>query len=167
MGYAAFLEGWRRAGFLAKLCIGNTIRWGASPQVLSLRTGQRTRPLMAFSRSCSNRPGRCSLLLVAAIAFGCFCTSGLTAQQPSWTLAGPAFSASVADIQAEAAKVKPEPFMEATVFYERDSYQIAASGAVTLRHSLLYRIESQNRHGSQSRDPHPDRRAVAENLLAS
>ena len=98
---------------------------------------------MAFFRSYSNRLGHRSLLICIGIWFSCFCASGLTAQQPSWTVAGPAFSASVADIQAEAAKMKPEPFMEATVFYERDSYQIAASGAVTLRHTLLYRIESQ------------------------
>jgi hypothetical protein len=43
------------------------------------------------------------------------------AQQPQWPLTGPALSASPAEIQAAAAKIPAEPFMEATVFFERDA----------------------------------------------
>jgi len=65
------------------------------------------------------------------------------AQAPTWPLDGPAFTASVEDIQKAAAKAPPEKFMEVTVLLERDSYTIDLEGRVTYRHSMIYRIETQ------------------------
>ena len=79
------------------------------------------------------------LLLLATLA-----TASLTAQEAAWPLDGPAFSASPQELQEAAAKVPVEQFVEATVLFERDIYTIAPSGAVTIRHSLLYRIDNQS-----------------------
>ncbi|MGA3372883.1 MAG: DUF3857 domain-containing protein [Terracidiphilus sp.] len=81
--------------------------------------------------------GALALLLAApatAQAFG---------QTPVWQLDEPAFSASVADIQNAAAKIAPEKFMDATVFFERDAYAIDGQGRVSYRHRMIYRIETQ------------------------
>ncbi len=68
----------------------------------------------------------------------------VSAQTPVWQLNGPAFSASVDEIQKSAAKIVPEKFMNATILFERDAYTIDAEGRVTYRHSMLYRIETQD-----------------------
>jgi hypothetical protein len=64
-------------------------------------------------------------------------------QEAAWPFVGPAFQASVADVQKAAAQITPEKFMEATVLFERDAYHFDAEGRVTYRHVLLYRIETQ------------------------
>ncbi|HEY3626757.1 MAG TPA: DUF3857 domain-containing protein [Terracidiphilus sp.] len=64
-------------------------------------------------------------------------------QQPAWALTGRAFSASVEELRAAAAKIPAEKFMEATVLFERDAYTFDAEGRSTYRHSILYRIETQ------------------------
>jgi tetratricopeptide (TPR) repeat protein/transglutaminase-like putative cysteine protease len=66
------------------------------------------------------------------------------AQEPSWSLVGPAFSASVEEIQKAAAAVPAEKYMEATVLFERDAYTLDMQGRVTYRHSMVYRIETQS-----------------------
>ena len=66
------------------------------------------------------------------------------AQEPSWTLVGPAFSASAEDIQKAAAAVPAEKYMDATVLFERDAYALDMQGRVTYRHSMVYRIEAQS-----------------------
>jgi len=63
-------------------------------------------------------------------------------QAPVWPLDGPAFSASVEEIQKAAANVPSEKFVEATVLFERNSYTLDAHGRVTFRHSMISRIES-------------------------
>jgi len=65
------------------------------------------------------------------------------AQQPQWPYTGPAFAASPADIQAAAAKIAAEPFMEATVFFERDAYSIDTAARMTCKHTLIYRVETE------------------------
>jgi len=65
------------------------------------------------------------------------------AQEPVWTLTGPAFSASVEDLRAAAARIPAEKFMEATVLMERDAYTFDADGRATYRHFIVYRIETQ------------------------
>jgi tetratricopeptide (TPR) repeat protein len=64
--------------------------------------------------------------------------------QPGWPLNGPAFSASVDELQKAAAKITAEKFMEATVLFERDSYSFDAGNRLTYRHTLIYRIESKD-----------------------
>ena len=61
--------------------------------------------------------GCASILLLALPALQ------LHGQSPAWKLDGPAFSASVEDLQKAAAAVPPEKFIEATVFFERDAYR--------------------------------------------
>lgn len=65
------------------------------------------------------------------------------AQSPGWPIAGPAMSASPAEIQAAAAKIQAEPFTEATVFFERDSFTFDAAGRMTYRHTMIFRMETQ------------------------
>ncbi|MGB7984092.1 MAG: DUF3857 domain-containing protein [Terracidiphilus sp.] len=76
-----------------------------------------------------------SLLLVFASTLG-------IAQSPDWPITT-AFTASPAEIQADAAKIKAEPFMEATIFFERDSFSFDATGRMTYRHTLIYRMETE------------------------
>lgn len=66
----------------------------------------------------------------------------VTAQSPTWPIAGPGFAASPADIQNAAAKISAEPFMEATVLFERNAYSFDTSGRLTFRHTMIYRIET-------------------------
>jgi tetratricopeptide (TPR) repeat protein len=89
----------------------------------------------------SRRGARTNFLLALLMAV-LFAGQAL-GQTPSWQLDGPAFSASVADIQNAAAKIIPEKFMDATVFFERDAYTIDEQGRVIYRHSMIYRIETQ------------------------
>ena len=78
-----------------------------------------------------------ALLSAASVAQG-------QTQAPKWSLDGPAFSAPVEEIQTAAAKVSAEKFMEATVLFERDSYTLDGQGRVTYRHSMIFRIETQD-----------------------
>jgi len=68
----------------------------------------------------------------------------IQAQQPQWPLTGPALSALPADVRAAAAKISAEPFMEATVFFERDAYSFDTAGRMTYHHTLVYRVETKN-----------------------
>lgn len=88
---------------------------------------------------------RSPIFALAAFAFFCILLASGSArgQQPVWPFDGPAFQASAADVQKAAAGIKPEQFMEATVLFERDSYQFDAKGRVTYRHTLVFRIETQ------------------------
>ncbi|HEV2464619.1 MAG TPA: DUF3857 domain-containing protein [Acidobacteriaceae bacterium] len=70
-------------------------------------------------------------------------TASLKAQQASWPLGGPAFSASVQDIRDAASKVTAEKFALVTVLFEREAYAIDADGRVDYRHTMIYRIEDQ------------------------
>ncbi len=70
--------------------------------------------------------------------------STCAAQQPQWPNTGTAFAASPAEIQAAAAKITAEPFMEATVFFERDAYSIDTVGRMTYKHTLIYRVETED-----------------------
>jgi tetratricopeptide (TPR) repeat protein len=81
----------------------------------------------------------CAFCFPFLICLGSALASG---QQPSWTLTGPAFSASVEELQAASAKVPAEKFVEATVLFERDAY-IDAEGRAIYRHSIVYRIETE------------------------
>jgi tetratricopeptide (TPR) repeat protein len=81
----------------------------------------------------------CALALFLAIS----ATVSVLGQAPAWPLDGPSFSASVADIQSAAQKIPAEKFMDATVFFERDSYVIDEQGRVSYRHTMIYRIETQ------------------------
>ena len=83
---------------------------------------------------------RTLVLLACAIA----ASPAAHAQEPSWTLVGPAFSASAEDIQKAAAAVPAEKYMNATVLFERDAYALDMQGRVTYRHSMVYRIETQS-----------------------
>lgn len=87
------------------------------------------------------RPGIPLTICSAIVA--CFLGLSAPAQDPSWTLTGPAFSASVEELQAASAKVPAEKFMEATVLFERDAYIFDAEGRTTYEHSIVYRIETQ------------------------
>jgi len=81
-------------------------------------------------------------------------TSALTLAQPTgWTLNGPAFSATAAEIQTAAARISAEPFTEATVFSERDAFSLDSAGRESYRHTLLMRIETQEgvKHWSEIR----------------
>jgi tetratricopeptide (TPR) repeat protein len=71
-----------------------------------------------------------------------FATCVARPQSPSWPIAGPALAALPADIQSAAAKIQAEPFMEATVLFERDQYTFDTSGRLTYRHDITYRIET-------------------------
>jgi len=86
---------------------------------------------------------RLALLLVCLQVF--FVAGQINAQapEPSWPLAGPAFSASVDELQKAAASIPAEKFMEVTVLFERDAYTLDAAGRLTYRHSMIYRIETQ------------------------
>jgi hypothetical protein len=46
-------------------------------------------------------------------------------------------------VQKAAEQITPEKFMEVTGLFERDSYRFDADGRVTYRHTLLFRIETQ------------------------
>ena len=65
----------------------------------------------------------------------------LFAQTPSWSLDGPAFTASTADVQAAAARVQPEPLTDITVLFEEEDYALTSDGRVTHTDHLIYRIE--------------------------
>lgn len=86
-------------------------------------------------------------LLFLSPAFALFCTvpafGAAAGQEPVWPLAGPAFQAPAADLRKAADAIAPEKFMDATVLFERDSYQIKEDGRVTYRHSMIFRIETQ------------------------
>jgi tetratricopeptide (TPR) repeat protein/transglutaminase-like putative cysteine protease len=96
-------------------------------------------PSMRASRT------RSPLFTSAVFAFVCaaMAVDATHGQEPVWPLVGPAFQASVADVQKAAIQIVPEKFMETTVLFERDSYRIDAEGRVTYRHSLIFRIETQ------------------------
>ena len=79
--------------------------------------------------------------LLASLFFLGFAIT-LPGQSPTWPIAGPGFAASPADIQNAAARIPAEPSMEATVLYERDTYSFDASGRLTYRHTMIYRIET-------------------------
>jgi len=81
--------------------------------------------------------------VVFAFVFFVMAVDAAPGQEPVWPLVGPAFQASVADVQKAAAQIVPEKFMEATVLFERESYRIDDEGRVTYRHSLIFRIETQ------------------------
>jgi tetratricopeptide (TPR) repeat protein len=66
----------------------------------------------------------------------------LCAQTPTWTLDGPAFSASASDLLTAAAAIHAEPFADATVLFEQEKYVLTADGRVTHTHQLVYRIET-------------------------
>ena len=78
------------------------------------------------------------------LLFSLLFISTCAAQQPQWPNTGTAFAASPAEIQAAAAKVAAEPFMEATVFFERDAYSIDTVGRMTYKHTLIYRVETED-----------------------
>jgi tetratricopeptide (TPR) repeat protein len=80
---------------------------------------------------------------LTAIFLSWFSSTVTPAQSPDWPIAGPAFSASPAGIQAAAAKIQAEPFMEATIFFERDAFSFDADGRMTYRHTLVFRMETQ------------------------
>ena len=86
--------------------------------------------------------GACSILLGLALAVSGAALAQDQAPAATWPLAGPAFSASVEEIQQAAAKIAPEKFMSATILYERDAYVLDSAGRATYRHSLVYRIET-------------------------
>ena len=65
-----------------------------------------------------------------------------TAQSPDWPITT-AFTASPAEIQAAATKIQAEPFMAATIFFERDSFSFDAAGRMTYRHTLIFRMETE------------------------
>ena len=81
-----------------------------------------------------------SVLLASLFVSSFACVS--PGQSPTWPIAGPGFAASPADIQNAAAKIPAEPFIEATVLFERDAYSLDASGRLTYRHTMIYRIET-------------------------
>lgn len=93
------------------------------------------------------RASRTRSPLFTSVIFAFVCTvmavGAAHGQEPVWPLVGPAFQASVADVQKAAAQITPEKFLEATVLFERDSYRIDAEGRVTYRHSFTFRIETQ------------------------
>ena len=88
-----------------------------------------------FSFLLRSRLAVMSLSLIASIA--------ALAQSPDWPIAGPALSASTAEIQAAAAKLPAEPFTETTVFFERDAFSFDVAGRMTYRHTILFRMETQ------------------------
>jgi len=79
-----------------------------------------------------------TVILVSSIA-----STVALAQSPDWPIAGQAMSASPVEIQAAAAKIQAEPFTEATVFFERDAFTFDAAGRTTYRHTLIFRMETQ------------------------
>jgi len=85
-----------------------------------------------------------SLLLVLLLAL----PSTLQAQTATWSLDGPAFSTSPADVQAAAARVPAESFADVTVLFEQDEYTLASDARVIHTHQLIYRIE--NKAGLES-----------------
>jgi tetratricopeptide (TPR) repeat protein len=78
-----------------------------------------------------------------AILLSCIATTVALAQSPGWPIAGPALSASPAEVQTAAAKIPAEPFTEATVFFERDAFAFDGDGRMTYRHTLIFRMETQ------------------------
>lgn len=79
------------------------------------------------------------LIVLCVITF-----AGVThAQDAEWTLTGPAFSATPAQILAAAAKVKANPASDATVLFEDEHYTIDAQGRVVHTHHIIYRIDTQ------------------------
>ena len=81
---------------------------------------------------CSRRFG--IFLAVSPALFACLLSLPAHGQEPAWTLTGAAFSASVEQLQAAAARVPAEKFSEATVLLERDVYQFDAENRVTYKH---------------------------------
>ena len=81
--------------------------------------------------------------MLTAFLFSCIASTVAPAQSPDWPIAGPALSALPAEIQAAAAKIQAEPFTEATVFFERDAFTLDAGGRMTYRHTLIFRMETQ------------------------
>jgi tetratricopeptide (TPR) repeat protein len=81
---------------------------------------------------------RLSVILVSFIA-----STAALAQSPDWPIVGPALSAAPAEIQAAAAKIQAEPFTEATVFFERDAFSFDGEGRMTYRHTIIFRMETQ------------------------
>ena len=73
------------------------------------------------------------------------CVSSLAAQSaPVWTLDGPGFSASAADLKAASARIPAEPFADATVLFEQDRYVLTPDGRVTRTHNMIYRVETKD-----------------------
>ena len=93
-------------------------------------------------RACRTRSPLFTSVLFAFVFF-VMAVDAAPGQEPVWPLVGPAFQASVAELQKAAAQITPEKFMEATVLFERDSYRIDTEGRVSYRHSLIFRIETQ------------------------
>lgn len=83
---------------------------------------------------------RCSGITVYFVLAAFF--HSLYAQEHSWPIDGPAFSASPLEIQAAAARIKPEPFADVTVLFEQECYRLDSAGQVTRIHELMYRIET-------------------------
>lgn len=71
-------------------------------------------------------------------------SSLLRAQTPAWSLDGPAFTVSPADMLAAAARVHAEPFAEVTVLFEQEEYTLDSVGSVVHTHRLIYRIENKD-----------------------
>jgi tetratricopeptide (TPR) repeat protein len=83
---------------------------------------------------------RCSGITVFFVLTAFF--HSLYAQEHSWPIDGPAFSASPHEIQTAATHIKAEPFTDATVLFEQEHYRFDSSGKVTRVHELVYRIET-------------------------
>jgi tetratricopeptide (TPR) repeat protein len=83
---------------------------------------------------------RLSHLILAPVLLICCLVS---AEEPKWSLTGPAFSTSAGELLSAAGQIKAEPFVEATVFLERDAYSFDGSGRLTYRHTMIYRVETQ------------------------
>jgi tetratricopeptide (TPR) repeat protein/transglutaminase-like putative cysteine protease len=93
------------------------------------------------------RAGRAIFQLIANLSLFLLCAAvaiaSARAHEPTWLVAGPAFEASPAEIQKAAAQIPAEKFMETTVLFERDNYHLESDGRLTIRHSILYRLETQ------------------------
>jgi len=83
----------------------------------------------------------CSRLSVVFLA--CIVSTVAFGQSSDWPIAGPALSASPAEVQAAAAKIQAEPFTETTMFFERDAFSFDAGGRMTYRHTMIFRMETQ------------------------
>jgi len=81
---------------------------------------------------------------LTVILLFCIATPAALAQSTDWPIADTGLSASPAEIQAAAAKIQAEPFTEATIFFERDAFSFDADGRMTYRHTLIYRMETQD-----------------------
>lgn len=93
---------------------------------------------MFTSRCWLRCPG---ILLLFAFLFP---AASLRAQAPDWPYTGAAFSVSPQEILSAASHIKAEQYAEATVLFERDSWELLADGRSNYRHVLVYRIETES-----------------------